>query len=145
MTAVGHHLIASKRNTTSTSKSALANKLVGTVSSKEKITSSQSLDGPKKTSSAGPATASSATNGWKRKSPSAIASSAEQPVAGAKKAKTIPSANPSTSNNLNPSINPPQRPTPRQVLKLEAQAGSKVSPSVSWVAQEDEAVPQLGP
>jgi hypothetical protein len=92
------------------------------------------LDGPKKTSSAGPATASSTTKGQKRKS-------LEQPVAGAKKAKTIPSgaANPSTSNR-------PQRPTPRQVLKAQAtQLVGPASPSVSGVAQEDQAVPRKRP
>ena len=90
------------------------------------------LDGP----SAGLATASSTTKGQKRKSLSAIASSAEQPVAKAKKAKTVtnPSAaNPSTSNQ-------PQRPTPRQVLKAQAtQLVGPASSAVSGVAREDQA------
>jgi hypothetical protein len=82
----------------------------------------------------GPATASSTTKGQKRKSLSATASSAEQPVAKAKKAKTIPSAaNSSTSNQ-------PQRPTPRQVSKVQAaQLVGPASPAVPGVAREDQA------
>lgn len=85
----------------------------------------------------GPAIASRTTKGQKRKSLSAIASSAEQPVARTKKAKTIPSdANPQASTS-----NQPQRPTPRQVSKVlqAAQLVGPASPAVSGVAREDQA------
>jgi hypothetical protein len=82
------------------------------------------------------------TKGQKRKNAVASSTGDEQLVSGAKKAKTIPSANPSSSN-------PHKRPAPRRVLKAQpaASASKPASSSVSGVARlgettENQAVPR---